>query len=268
MQVKKIFYLFILPLSTLIFGCSQSEEINRECAAQNKDSFIARIQCIQRRDNEDKEFKKDLAKIQKQQEKEKLARECIAIDIPRMENLVIEAKKLVNENSKLEEINEKLNNLFYPNNEFSKYSKPIPSSDNIKEFVLVYEVKTTCKSDFHLLINIRANESGQLRYFNVWAKTAPDGYPSGFSKNLSMDFEEIRKKRNEQQKLAKDIGQRANDIDKDHCAPNLPQSVRLSRLSRFGTVRQTSERSYVTSDSKGASHGLRYDVFGNMQHCW
>jgi len=266
MKSKKILYLFFIPLSTVIFGCSQSEEINRECAAQNKDSLIPRIQCIQRRDNEEKEYKKDLARLQKQQEKEKLARECIAVDIPRMENLIFEAKKLVNENSKLEDINEKLNNLLYPNNEFSKYTKPIPSSDNIKEFVLVYDIKTNCKSDFHFLINMRANENGKIRFFNVWAKTDPDGYPSGFSKNVSTDYDEIRRKRNEQQKLVKEMNQRSGDIDP--CAPNLSQSARLSRLSRFGTVRQTSERSYVTSDSKGVSHGLRYDIFGNMQHCW
>ena len=262
--------IFIAPLLYICFlsGCSQSEEINRECAAANKESFVARIQCINRKDSEKKELKKELAKIEKERKKENEARDCIAQDLPRMENLVLETRKEVNENSKLSEIKDKVLQIIYPDNQFNRYIEPVPSDDNIKEFVLVYEVKTKCNSKFNFLINIRANENGQIKFFNVWAQTAPEGYPSGFNKNLSTNFDEIRRNTKSIQKLLKDMDTYAKEKDNDHCAPNLSQSVRLSRLARYGAIRQTSQQVFTVSDSRGVSHGLTYDVFGYLQRCW
>ena len=74
----------LLVSSWLTIGCSQSEEINRNCTGQYKDSLLGRWNCIT---NENRMFEmrqKVERDLNDRNARERAARPCVAADLNRM----------------------------------------------------------------------------------------------------------------------------------------------------------------------------------------
>lgn len=249
-------------ITFLLIGCSSDENINNECASANKDSWIAKVQCISRRDKEEREYKKLVAKEAEEAQKEKNARGCIAQDLNRMESLVKTLGGYVTETSTLGELQTKFSSTL-------GYETSIqPPENNIKERVLIARVDTKCPSKFYLLVNVRAQEDGQINFFNVWAENPPEGYSSGLHSELSTNYALIRAQKL-RAKADAIIKNSAPSNTGDPCAPNLSKATRLARLSQYGTVKQNSQGYYSVTEPNGKSHVVSYDEYlGNLKQCW
>jgi hypothetical protein len=222
--------------------------------------------------------------------REENARSCIAKDIGRMEKLVKQALSISNEDDTLPDLKKKIDRLLSQNGNI------VPDDDDIKKSVLIYQIDTNCDSKFNFLINANAKESGELSWVKVWATNAPKGYLDGYHNELSKDFDlikserkidEERKAENEaHEKQKKEYEQRRREDERlrlerlqsstinnnqsknmtasdDPCAIGLGMNERLSRLSKFGTVRQTSQNVYTAGE-----HRISFDFLGQLSSCW
>lgn len=151
--------------------------------------YFDRRDCIKElgRERARREFKKKTEEIANRREEK--ARTCIAKDLARMESLAKKARDSVKEKMTLEDAVAALDSIL------PTKSRLEPTKHNIKEWVAINRIPTKCASTFFFLVNIIALESRQLKSFNIWAETAPKGYRGGYRKELSKDFEDIRKTR-------------------------------------------------------------------------
>ena len=73
------------------------------------------------------------------------------------------------------------------------------SAENIRDKVILSELRPSCDTAFHFLIGVMADEHENLRWLKVSAKHSPAGYSY---EGLSRDFDEMRQRRIEQAKEA------------------------------------------------------------------
>lgn len=212
-----------------------------------------------------REAERAQARAQAERAKEKEARICIAGDLPRMEKLAESIQAAVHENMTLEEAKA------VTDKATGSVGHIVPPEKDIKERVLIYSLRTQCDSKFYLLVNVRADEKGALRWLRVWAKDPPEGYSDGLHDEFSTDFEAHRqylaRVQLEAQQAAEAARRRAdvkrNGTDTDPCAPNLTRDERLQRLARFGKVRQTGSR-----DFEAGEHNVVFSPFdGSLVYC-
>jgi hypothetical protein len=196
--------------------------------------------------NERAEAKRAQEREERAQERENKARTCIAGQLPQMESIARAIRAEVREDMRLDAVKTMADKVA------GSAGQIVPSNDTIKERVLIYSIHTPCDSPFNLLVNVRANEAGELRWLKVWANDPPKGYAEGLLPDFSVDFEEMREFKAQMQLEAQAHAARArqtavakeHEADTDPCAPGLSQHERLSRLAKFGKVRQTAERNY------------------------
>ena len=67
-----------------------------------------------------------------------------------------------------------------------------PPKDNIRERILITTLRTKCASDFHFLINVRANADGIVMWYRAWPQSPPQGYQLSGSGFDELDFDAIR----------------------------------------------------------------------------
>jgi hypothetical protein len=145
--------------------------------------------------------------------------------------------------------------------------------------VLIYKLSTQCDSAFNLLVNVRADDQGALRWLHVWAKSPPAGYLEGLHREFSTEFEQDRARKAllasksqmnalETQRLSseKQHGSSENQPrdDTDPCAPHLSGDERVKRLAALGKVRQTGEGEYSAADHRVVFYP---DVNGRLLSC-
>jgi hypothetical protein len=145
--------------------------------------FFARRGCINSANKEKKEEGERKKIEQARQQREEGARPCIADDLPRMERLLTRIEDGLKSEIDLA-LREPKNNTFMLE-DISKTLKEIwpemvagiaPAQDNIRERVLIANLRTKCDSDFHFLINVRASADGSVSWFRAWPQSAPQGY--------------------------------------------------------------------------------------------
>jgi hypothetical protein len=76
----------------------------------------------------------------------------------------------------------------YEKYEKSRYEDIQVTDADIKRNVLAYSIKTKCDSDFNFLINIDDNQDRSLDRFRVWANNSPKGYKEGYLKKFYRNF--------------------------------------------------------------------------------
>jgi hypothetical protein len=178
----------------------------------------------------------DKSKILKDEAKRLKARDCLAKEIPVLEQEIYKFRDSIDPNSNLKEvvdivfyedigvsiersgyrIKEASNRQgipekdkkrlleFYEKYEKSRYEDIQVTDYDLKRNVLVYSIKTECDSDFNFLINIDDNQDRSLDRFRVWANNSPKGYEEGnlkkfyrnFSKEVTQKSIEERNKKN------------------------------------------------------------------------
>ena len=169
-----------------LVGCTSDEQINRECSLEYKNSILARMQCIQNREDDKRQQKADADKIKAENQREKNARSCIASDLKRIEGLAKQVDDLVTEDSTLSKLQPPIDNLLVSSSQIR------PSDDNIKENVLINTIKTKCDSKFHYLINIMADETGKVKSIKLFSEDSPEGYIEGYIEDFSKNLVKIR----------------------------------------------------------------------------
>jgi hypothetical protein len=206
----------------------------------------------------------DAALAKSAEQAEARTRLCVAGDLPRIENIARSIQGAVHDGMKLEDVKATADKLA------GATGGIIPPKDDIKERVLIYELSSQCDSTFHLLVNVRADEQGALRWLRIWAKNPPVGYPEGLHEELSNDFEEERSLKVlqaskaetdalEARRLAQEKQHRA---DSDPCAPGLSEAERLSRLATFGKVREIGGGDYTAG-----GHSIQFLSDGSLFTC-
>jgi hypothetical protein len=149
-----------------------------------------------------------------------------------------------------------------------------PSTDNIKENELIFNIPTKCEgSNFYFLVDVRSNENNQLRWLRTYAQNSPQGYKSDLHPEFSVEFEAIRKRELEELRKKERVAQPPTDLvpplpkgatqePPDPCAPGLSKKERLTRLAKFGTVRQSGSGMYEAGD-----HEVWFHYDGDLWSC-
>ncbi len=141
----------------------------RECVEKATSAIRKRIQEDKRREAKEK--------------READARECISNDLPRMEAAYVKIFDAVEQEFQAT-LNDK-DGGDISSDQIEKILKAtitdifiqkVSSNDNIRQKVLVSTVRTKCNSDFHFLLNIRLDESGNVSWLRGWSETPPTGY--------------------------------------------------------------------------------------------
>lgn len=255
--MKKIIPLLIAI--SFIVGCTNDESINRQCSIDYPHSFIDKMNCINSLEKEKAIRVKKDAELKAEEEKEASARSCIANDLSRMEGLAKRIYDATNEPSSLESLKKIYKSILGRDGVIQ------PSDDDIKENLLITEIPTKCESKFEFLINVRANQNGQLLWLRQWANTSPEGYISGLHYEFSKEFEKIRRQKADAEadalmkkvkddleatRLANLAEEKRNSEISDPCAPNLTKAERLVRLGKFGVIRQESSDTYLAGNHR------------------
>jgi hypothetical protein len=181
------------------------------------------------------------------------ARLCISEDVTRMEALLRNIQSALHARMSLEDARATLDGIA------GSQGRVLPGKDDIHERVLIYNLRTKCDSPFQLLVNVRADQYGALKWLSVFAEDPPQGYPPGMHREFSTNFIAERAQaalaalgpppmpkrasvshRTETAPASKD----SLGADGDPCAPNLTRTERVQRLAAFGSVRQTGEGEY------------------------
>ncbi len=119
-------------------------------------------------------------------------RDCIGGDISRMEEAVRKLSSSIESEDKIDMVAKK----------FTGNNKDIlAADDDITQKVLVYSIPTNCSSPFNLLVNIRADQDGNLLWFRVWSQNPPPqlGYPQDLVEKFTVDFDALRKEKKNQE---------------------------------------------------------------------
>lgn len=238
------------------------EDIEKTC----KTIFPSLVQTFERH-NCVKSSKKDRKIAEAKRIIEESSRPCLAKEIPELENELKKISKAINFNDSVTGAVTKLNNL-------NLKPEMLVSDDNIKEMIIVFSLFSSCTSDFHFLINIREGIDKKLKSFNVWALNSPRGYQSGYLDQFNVNYvqlrksAEIEKNKKAQQSNAKNDQAAANLasallVPNNPCAPNLTKSERLAALAKEGTVKQTSQNSFIAG-----RFSLSFNFDGTLRHCY
>ena len=107
--------------------------------------------------------------IAKQVAAEEVARPCLASEIPKAEEKLVNLSVSIGTSTDYVTARELLTKID-PN------AQEIIPDDGIKEKVFVAKLATSCVSNFYFLINIRFNEQHKVRWLRVWAENPPLGY--------------------------------------------------------------------------------------------
>lgn len=277
----------LLPIILLFLAaCTNDESINEECTKKYPNNFFSRVDCFgnlekereeERRLEAEKKAKLDaqaakaaeehwrnaVAEQERQAAAEKI-RPCLALDIVRMEDLIIQTQALITHSSTLEEIQLEISDLVKnqeSNNFFNQFEevKIYPADDDIKKRVLIFKIFSTCiGTEFMLLVNVVADTDGKLLSYGVWASDSPKGYKKGYIDYLAVNYVQERDAENIAEATKLNSAKSPNQVTSDPCAPGLTREQRLDRLKRFGTLRQTSENIF--------SAGIHQIIFSNSGH--
>lgn len=277
----------LLPIILLFLAaCTNDESINEECTKKYPNNFFSRVDCFgnlekereeERRLEAEKKAKLDaqaakaaeehwrnaVAEQERQAAAEKI-RPCLALDIVRMEDLIIQTQALITHSSTLEEIQLEISDLVKnqeSNNFFNQFQevKIYPADDDIKKRVLIFKIFSTCiGTEFMLLVNVVADTDGKLLSYGVWASDSPKGYKKGYIDYLAVNYVQERDAENIAEATKLNSTKSPNRVTSDPCAPGLTREQRLDRLKRFGTLRQTSENIF--------SAGIHQIIFSNRGH--
>ena len=76
----------------------------------------------------------------------------------------------------------------YEKYEKSRYEDIQVTDSDIKRNVLAYSIETKCDSDFNFLININDKQDRSLASFRVWANNSPLGYEEGYLEKFYRNF--------------------------------------------------------------------------------
>lgn len=266
MALRLLFY----PSVILMVGCADSEKINEICANKYGDSIFSKATCIYNLNQEKAREAQALKKAEEKELAERAARPCIAKDLDRMEGL---AKKLSTALLKDTTPEEMLSML--KNNNLSPQTTQ--AKDNIKEQVVIGVIQTQCPSEFNLLVNVRFDEKSKPKWIRYWAQNAPLGYDDSAYSTIKLaekDFEyetrrkaiqhaeeEAKRKRVENEE--REAAVRRKERENDPCAPGLSRSERLSRLAKFGAVREVGHDDY-----KAGGRQVRFSLIDPNSILW
>lgn len=254
---------FIIPvtyLSFLLTSCSQRPEVLAECEAVHRDHTIERWQCIaalERKKNN----------IENNKRREQRARECISKELFSIEKKARVVSDSISENSSLDfakkVLMKEIGNVYQ-----------VSSQENIKIPVLVSQIKTSCDSEFHIIINIIGYEPEYKNEYEISAvkffeMSPPEGYTFPWMSRLyaedrqfksRLDFE---KKQREMRLESEKIESKKRASYLDPCAPGISSADRLERLKQFGKVRQTGPGNYEA----GGHQVLLFSIDNSLIYC-
>jgi hypothetical protein len=207
---------------------------------------------------------REAATVKLAEQQERQARACIADDLPRMEKLARSIQAAIHDDMKLEDVKAVIDKFAGDTGQI------FPPKERIKERVLIYKLASRCDSDFHLLVNVRADDQGAMRWLRIWAKSPPAGYLDGLHEELSTEFEQdrtwkaLQASKAEANALAaqRSPSGKQHQIDTDPCAPNVSGDERIRRLAAFGKVRETGDKEYSAGGHRVV---LFYD--GSLMSC-
>lgn len=155
-------YMYLIPLvAFLVAGCSLDEDVVAECERVHPNSLQGQLLCQSR-----------VTKRNEAIAKEAKAKQCVDKDERRMRALVssIQAEAKSQVGTSLLDFHKYLERK-YPNQKFQY----LASDNNPKQMIVVFFVKTTCDSDYKILINIDAKDEGNKVYrFRVWENSPPN----------------------------------------------------------------------------------------------
>ena len=151
-----------------------------------------------------------------------MARPCISNDLERMESLAKNIYDSINENMSLDEAKEKITEILG-----TKVATQ-PTELEIKKWVVIGRIPTTCDSDFYFFVNVTAFQKGKVLRLGIWSESAPKGYQSGHMTNFSTDFVKLRRDKAEARLMEK---QRAAEAERRH-AEELERKRHAEELER------------------------------------
>jgi len=170
--------------------------------------FFDRKECINEQMREIKKIEQEKEEKKKAEIREINARQCIAGDLTRMENLYKNIKQTIDSEfnkSAYELNNQNLNptdlksTLKQSWSDIQFFTKT--SEDNIRENVIIFSINTICDSDFNFLINIRLNKDGFVKWFAAWVKNPPKGYnDTALENNDYLNYEKMFERANNEKK--------------------------------------------------------------------
>lgn len=195
------------------------------------------------------------------EKRELAARSCNAAEINIIEPKIRQSISSINERTNIQEMHSILAGF---NNSAVEESNPLY---NIKMLEVKTSIKPNCQSNFHYQLEAIFNEDGILNTFKTYAINPPKGYRhfaievSDESKNfgkkddtyypieeLSIDF--VAKRQAEQERLqflerkAAEAARIKMQQESDPCAPGITRKERMTRLSKFGRVREIGNSQY------------------------
>lgn len=163
-----------------------ASQFDKKCASDFPEwhQIWEKYSCVRR-------LEKQKAIEDEKKRREERARPCISKDVERMETQVKNIKDSIDENMTLDEAKEKITEIL------GTEILTQPTEFDIKKWVVIGRIPTTCASDFYFLVNVTAIQKGKVLHLGVWSKSAPKGYESGYLTNFSTNFkaERLRKQR-------------------------------------------------------------------------
>jgi hypothetical protein len=125
-----------------------------------------------------------------------------------------------------------------------------PATDDIKERVLTYNIPTKCASKFHFLMNVRADQQGQLRWLRVWSNNAPAGYQAGLDQRYTNDFDAQRLAEQLQRFRDEEALKRSEEERKQQIAKSeLERQQQIARLELERRQQNAARNTTVSNES-------------------
>jgi hypothetical protein len=258
---------------------AQADEISEIRSRCEKDhpglwNYFDRSECIRKAKKElraaEERAKREQLEAEAKRLRESRARPCIAEDLKRMEATALQARHKLNYNMTLEDAQKTLDSVLASKGEVAV------ADEDIKEKVIIYTIPTKCDSPFRLLLNVRVDQFGKLKWFGVWPVDAPQGYDEKATASFRADFykehwEELQQQWAKERRAKQAVQRKPKRTDlittestpsTDPCAPDLSRVERLARLASFGTVRQLSSDRYVAGN-----HSVWFFSGGTLLEC-
>ncbi len=187
-----------------------ASQFDKECASEfpNWHQYFERSDCVRRLKEQKALEDKKKWREDEIKRREEEARPCISEDLERMESLAKNIKDSINENMAFDEAREKIIEILGTD----VYTQPTES--DIKTWVVVAEIPTTCDTNFYFLVNVTAFQKGKVLRLGIWSKSAPKGYKSGYMTNFSTDFVKLRRDKAEAERKRRFIEKERKELGK------------------------------------------------------
>lgn len=173
--------------------------------------YFVRSSCLKLQFHEIAELEKLVKKKADAEQRERIARECLAVQIPPLENRIRKVRTALHDRMTLAEARKAVHDAGENPGEF------ITSQNDLRRKILALKLSTTCDSTFYFLVNLDENDQGILARIAVWAMTPPAGYSlaseTGYVANLSTNY--VQEKANREQRerdAAAAIAQREREV--------------------------------------------------------